>query len=136
MRWAVCNLSVYRKINREYKHNLSCIVHDHRRWYRRIQSVGISQRVAKIFTRNSIIIDVYTDKYSPSALQRELYLLEMQLSPTSISTDTVRRHFTKSCIYWKSNYHRCLYRRIQSVGISQRVEFTGKATITNDYTNG
>ena len=136
MRWAVCNLSVYRKITREYKHNLSCIVHDHRRRYRRIQSVGISQRVAKIFTRNSIIIDVYTDKYSSSALQRELHLLEMQLSPTSIPTDTVRRHFTESCIYWKSNYHRCLYRRIQSVGISQRVEFTGNATITNDYTNG
>ena len=67
VRWAVCSLSVCRKINRQYKHNLSCTVHSHRRlywqinrpsashkelhkyWlYRRTQSVGISQRAVEM----------------------------------------------------------------------------------------
>jgi len=64
----------------------------------------------------------------------------MSLSPTSIPTDIVRRHFTESCknIYWKCHNHRRLYRQIQSVGISQRVAkiFTGNATITGDSTDG
>ena len=51
-------------------------------------SIGISQNIAK-------------------------YLLEMPLSPMSIPTDTVRRHFTKSCKI-----------------------FTGNATNTDDSTDG
>jgi hypothetical protein len=73
VQWAVCNLSVCRKVNRQYKHNLSYIVHNHRHLYQRI-------------TR-------------PSTFHRELhkYLLEMPISPTLISTDTVRQHFIESC---------------------------------------
>jgi len=100
------------------RHNyLKC--HNHRRPYRRITSVGISQRIRK-------------------------QLFEMPPSPTSIPTDLVRRHFTESSktITWnatitdvntkglspsafhkefENNYlkchnHRRLYRRIKSVG--------------------
>jgi hypothetical protein len=51
--------------------------HNHRRLYRRIQPVSISQRVAKIFTRNATITDESTDGYILSALYKELqkYLL-------------------------------------------------------------
>jgi len=95
-------------------------------------SVGISQIVVKIFTRNVTITDVYTDGYSPSAFYRELqkYLLEMPQSPTTLQTDTVRWHFTESCknIYWKCHNHRWLYRRIQSVGICRQFKVTDKIT--------
>jgi hypothetical protein len=36
-----------------------------------------------------------------------------------LQTEYIRRHFTKS--YWKCHNHRRLYRRIPSVGISQKV---------------
>ena len=89
-----------------------------------------------------IITDVSTDGYSSSAFHIELhkYLLEMPLSPTSISTETVRWHFTESCknICWKCHYHQHLYRWIQSVSISQRVAniFTRNAAIIDVNTNG
>jgi hypothetical protein len=69
---AVCNLSVCRRINRQYKHNPSCTVHNHQRLYIRILYVGILPRVAK-------------------------YLLHMSQSLTSLQTDTVHRYFTESC---------------------------------------
>ncbi|KAJ6881821.1 hypothetical protein NC651_028431 [Populus alba x Populus x berolinensis] len=57
------------------------------------------------------------------------------ISPMFIPTYTFCWHFTKSCIYWKCNYHGHQYRRIQSVDISQRVAklFARNATITNIY---
>jgi hypothetical protein len=105
VRWAVCNLSVCMEVNMQYKHNLSCTMQDHwrlyqritrpltfyrelkniywkchnHRWlYRRIQSVGISQRLAK-------------------------YLLEMSQSPTTLQTDTVCWHFTENCKIFTGN---------------------------------
>jgi hypothetical protein len=100
-------------------------VHDHRCLYRRINN--------------------------PSAFHRELhkYLLEMPLSPTSISTDIIRRHFIESCTgnatltddstdgsspstfhreLWKYHNHRRLYRWIQSVGICRQFTITNKIT--------
>jgi hypothetical protein len=104
----------------QYKHNLSCTVHDHRRLYRRITRSSTFHRelhkyllemslsptsiptdtVHRHFTEScknihwifETIIDINTDGYSPSAFHRELqkYLMEMPLSPTSIPTDTVR----------------------------------------------
>jgi len=52
----------------------------------------------------------------PSAFDRER---EMPPSPTNLQTDKVCRHFT---VAWcKCHNHRRIYRRIKSVGISQRV---------------
>ena len=54
-----------------------------------------------------------TDYTSVDILQRvEKYLLEMPQSPMTLQTDTVRRHFTKTCKI-----------------------FTGNATITDDFTD-
>jgi len=36
VRWTVYHLSIYRKVNRQHKHHLSCMLHYHRRLYRRI----------------------------------------------------------------------------------------------------
>jgi hypothetical protein len=36
VQWTVCNLSVCRKVNRQYKHNLACTEHDHQLPYWRI----------------------------------------------------------------------------------------------------
>jgi hypothetical protein len=86
---AVCNLSVYMRVNRQYKHNLSCTVHDYQRLYRQKPSVGILQRVAK-------------------------YLLQIPQSLTSIPTYTVSLVFYRELqnIYWKSYNHWRLYRWI------------------------
>jgi hypothetical protein len=68
---AVCNLSVCRRINKQYKHNLSCTMHNHRRLYRRIPSIDILPRLAK-------------------------YLLHIPQSPMSLQTDTVHWYFTEA----------------------------------------
>jgi len=101
VRRAVCNLNVCRKVNRQYKHNLSCTVHDHRCLYRRIQSDDIAWSVSKIFTGNATI----NDGYNPSAFHRELqkYLLEMPLSPALIPMDTVRWHLSAFQNYQQNN---------------------------------
>jgi len=75
---AIYNLSVCKRVNRQYKHNLSSTVHNHRCLYRRIQFIGILPKVAK-------------------------YLLEMPQSPMSLQTDTVRRYFTESCKIFTAN---------------------------------
>ena len=57
-------------------------------------AIGISQRVAKIFTRNATITATITDdstnEYILSEFYKELqkYLLEMSSSPTSLQTNT------------------------------------------------
>jgi hypothetical protein len=120
---AVCNLSVCRRVNKQYKHNLSYTMHNHQRLYRRKPSIGILPRVAKhllqmpqsptslqmdtvsvsispswkIFTRNAIITDISTECYCLSVFYREL-----------------------QNIYCKCDNHWRLYRRIQSIGICWR----------------
>jgi hypothetical protein len=114
----VCNLSICRRINRQYKYNLLSTVRHHQRPYRRIPLVGILQRVIVFAT----ITDVHTDGQSPSVFYRELqniycichnhrrlysripsigsllrvakYLLHLPQSQTSIQTDIVRRYVT------------------------------------------
>ena len=95
---AVCNLSVCRRVNRQYKHNLSCTVHDHRRLYRRKHLVGILSRVAKyLLEMSQSPTFIPRDTVSIDILQRvEKYLLEMLQSPTSLQADKVRRYFTES----------------------------------------
>jgi len=75
---SVCNLSVYRRKNRQYRHNLSWIVQDNRRISRRTYSISILQRVEK-------------------------YLLEMPQSSTSLQTKTICQHFTESCKIFTTN---------------------------------
>jgi hypothetical protein len=125
----VCNLSVRRRVNRQYKHNLSCTVHDHRRLYKRKLSVGILPRVEKyLLQMPHSSTSIPTDTVSVGILQRvEKYLLEMPQSPTSIPTDMYPTnpsafHRELKNIYWKCHNHRRLYRRTKSIGILLRVE--------------
>jgi len=76
--WAIYNLSVCKRVNRQYKHNLSCTVHNRRCLYRRIQFIDILPRVAE-------------------------YLLEMPQSLMSLQIDTVCRYFTESCKIFTAN---------------------------------
>ena len=144
VRWTVNNISVCRKVNRQYKHNLSCIVHDHRHLYQRItRSSAFHKQLHKYLLEmtlsptSSIPTDTVRRHFTESCRN---ICWKCPLSPTSLPTDTVRRHFTQSCIniYWKCHYHRRPYQRKQSVGISQRVAkiFVGNATITNISTGG
>jgi hypothetical protein len=114
-------------------------VHNHLRLYRRMPSVGILLRVAK-------------------------YLLHMSQSSTSVQTDTVRQYFTESCkiftahatitdvctdgyspsvfylelqnIYCTCHNHWRLYKRIQSVGISQRAGLLDSMSVQFTITDG
>jgi len=93
VRWTICNLSVCRKINRQYKHNLSCILHYHRRPYRRI-----------IAHRHFTVASLEMPQASPMTLCTDysrqhftIASLEMpQPSPMTWRTDYVRRHFKES----------------------------------------
>jgi len=107
VRWTVCNLSVCRKINRQYKHNLSCTVLGHRRLYWQINRPSTSHKELHKYW-------LYRLTQSVGISQR---VVEMPQSPTTRNTDTFRRHFIES---WCHN-HRQFYRRIQSIDISQRV---------------
>jgi hypothetical protein len=64
VRWTICNLSVCKKVNRQYKHNLSCTLHYHGRPYWRI-------KVRQPFTVASSPTTLRTD-YSPSAFHSNL----------------------------------------------------------------
>jgi hypothetical protein len=84
MRWTVCNLSICRKVNRQYKHNLSCTLHYHQRPYRRIT-----------VRRPFIVTSLEMPQSSPTTLRMDLVCwhftvasLEMpQLSPTTLCND-------------------------------------------------
>jgi len=133
VRWTVCNLSVCRKVNRQYKHNLSCTVqspmsiptdyspstfhrelhwkfHNHRRPYRRIT---VHQHFTESCTGNATITDDCTDGYHPSAFHKEWWKCHNH------QWITVRRHFTKSCT-GNAIITDVYTNKLQSVGISQR----------------
>jgi hypothetical protein len=62
VQWTVCNLSVCRKVNRQYKHNLACAEHDHQLPYRGLHVRWHFTESCKIFTGNATITDVHTDE--------------------------------------------------------------------------
>jgi len=70
VRWTICNLSVYRKVNRQYKHNLSCTLHYHRLPYRQI-TVRRHFIVASLEMPQSSLTTLWTD-YSPLAFHSSL----------------------------------------------------------------
>jgi hypothetical protein len=99
VRWTVYHLSVCRKVNRQYKYNLTCTLHYHRRPYRWTKIRQYFTENWKIITGNATITNDLSNVHNPSAFNREL----------------------------KNNYCKChIHRRPsdvpQSVGISQRVE--------------
>ena len=89
VRWTVYHLSVCRKVNRQYKYNLSCTMHYHRHPYRR-------NKVRRHFTESWKIITGKCHNY------RKL-----------CRRPTVRRHFTKSwkIITGKCHNYRCICKR-------------------------
>jgi len=92
VRWTVYHLSVCRKVNRQYKHHLSCTLHYHRRPYRRIT-------VRRHFT---------------------VALLEMpQPSPMTLRMDSIPSAFHSSVAGNATTITDDFVDRFQSVGISQ-----------------
>jgi hypothetical protein len=89
VRWTVNNISVCRKVNRQYKHNLSCTVHDHRRLYQRIT---VRRHFTESFTRNAIITDDFVDGLRPSAFHRECW--KCHNHRRLCNRITVRRHLS------------------------------------------
>jgi hypothetical protein len=85
--WAVCNLSVCRKVNRQYKHKFSCTVHDHPRPYRWITFRRYFTESYKIFIGNATITDDFADGL-PSVGIQQRGSLEM---PQSLTDDFVDR---------------------------------------------
>jgi len=97
VRWIVYHLSVCRKVNRQYKHHLSCTMHYHQRPYRWTHVRRYFTETWKIFTGNATITDDFADGLlSVSISQRvEKYLLEMPQSPIILQRD-----------YCPSTFHR------------------------------
>ena len=89
VRWIVYHLSVCRKVNRQYKHQLSCTMHYHQRPYRWTHVRRYFTESWKIFTGNATITDDFADGLlSVSISQRvEKYLLEMPQSPIILQRD-------------------------------------------------
>jgi hypothetical protein len=112
VRRAVCNLSVCRKVNRQYKHNLSCTVHDHRRPYRRII---VRRHFIESFTRNATITDDFEDGLQSIGISHRASL-EMPQSPTTLWTYYSLSAFHIE-LHWKCHNHRWRCRWISSVNI-------------------
>jgi len=61
VQWTVYHLSVCRKVNRQYKYNLSCTMNYHRRQYRRMKVRRHFTESWKIITGNATITDELSD---------------------------------------------------------------------------
>ena len=90
VRCTVYHLSVCKKVNRQYKHHLSCTMHYHRRPYRRTHVRRYFTKSWKIFTGNATITDDFADGLPSVGISQrvEKILLEMPQSPTMLRTDS------------------------------------------------
>jgi len=126
VRRAVCNLCVYRKVNRQYKHNLSCTVHYHRRPYRRLcEQITVRRHFTESFIGNATIIDDVVDGLQSVDISQRASL-EMPQSPMTVQTDSFRRHFTESGR--NGTITDDFADGVQSVGISRQFIITDKFT--------
>jgi hypothetical protein len=130
--WTVCNLSVCKKVNRQYKHNLSCTLHYHRRPYRRI-------KVHRPFTVASLECHNHHRWLCGRITVRRHFTvasLEMpQSSPTTLQTDYVHRHFTVASLEMPQSSPTTL--RSDYSPSAFHSSLTGNATIiTDDFVDG
>ena len=106
VRWTVCNLSVCKKVNRQYKHNLSCTLLYHWRPYRRIK-VRRPFTIASLEMPQSSSMNLRMD-YSLSAFHSSL------TGNATIITDDFANGLSPSAFYrgwWKWHNHRRICRR-------------------------
>ena len=121
MWWTVYQLSFCRKVNRQYKDNLSCIMQTYRHPYRRMVIRRYLTESSKLITQNATntddITDGFTDNYtdgikSVGISQRVRKQLQQNTTFTDGYTDTMKSVGISQRVRKTWHHHRRDYRRI------------------------